>query len=316
MILRKSEARGGLYSLRLFSDAAASVYPQATWRGRQLRALFIARSIAQWRTAAEWYRLLAGPLATAARVNASLYTKVIRPYLHPQTSPTETLRILKSHYHYVLHQFRPDDFTAICSRDGRRMLHLATSDGLAFDLRWLSDDKYRKEGEHSLVLTTTDGTPLAALTFVLVWSTDGHLHLMIGGLQGTPHGTGKDLTRAATKALDGLRPKSLVLIAAQRIASHWGVAAIRATSNATHISRHRAYTLNRARRPSLAYDDFWRESGGMLDDDGYFTVPLTATRRSDDEIKPNKRAQYHRRYAMLRRVEEELADTLDEMRLD
>lgn len=314
MILRNRQARVGLPSLRLFSNAAASVYPMSTWRGQQERALFFARSVAHWSAADEWYRLLAGPLAMAAAANVSLYTKVIRPYLHPHTSPTETLRMLQTHYHYVTQRLHPDEFIAICSRAGRRLVSLETENGLAFDLRLLSDGKYRKEGEHSLVLTTgIDDTPVAALTFVLVSGANEQVQLLIGGLQGTERGIGKSLTKEVTKALNGLRPKSLLLIGAQQIACHWGVSAIRATSNATHISRHRAYRLNRERRPALRYDDFWRECGGVLDDDGYFTLPLTATRRSADEIKPNKRALYQRRYAMLTGVAAAMAHALKTM---
>jgi hypothetical protein len=49
------------------------------------------------------------------------------------------------------------------------------------------------------------------------------------------------------KSLHGLRPKALLVFVAQELAQAWNLRAIRAVSNALHMSQHRDYRLNRSR---------------------------------------------------------------------
>ena len=104
--------------------------------------------------------------------------------------------------------------------------------------------------------------------------------------------------------MHGLRPKSLIVIAAQLLANQLGCNRILATTAASH-----AYSTDARRQTSdrqkmfFDYDSFWEECGGVREGDAFFSLPLTAARRPREDMKPQKRPMYNRRYAMLDELE-------------
>jgi hypothetical protein len=65
--------------------------------------------------------------------------------------------------------------------------------------------------------------------------------------------------------------------------------------NTLHI-----YSSARKRKDLAAdYDAFWSDSGGVLEADGFFTLPVIPPVRDMADIKPNKRSTYRQRYALL-----------------
>ena len=96
--------------------------------------------------------------------------------------------------------------------------------------------------------------------------------------------------------MHGLRPKGLLLFTVQQLAAIWGIEKIRAVSNELNVFRD--FRLSK-KKVVADYDEFWIESGGQLDADNLFTMPSRFAPRPITEIKPNKRALYKKRYAML-----------------
>lgn len=291
-------------SVKRFVRAARRVYPKSGLKDAADRALFVMRSVSCHPAADEWYAWLDEPLmAPVARANPSLYKKIIRPYLTPGCTNDEKLSILRAHYRYLSSQVTRSAFLDICSRNGLELARFNTSDGDSFRLRCLSDGKFRKEGEHSLVLfSERHDVPVSSMTFVLRRQTDGACVLLIGGTQGLPKRADKSVIKDVTKSFHGLRPRAFLLFVAQQLGAAWHLDGIRALGNATHVSRHRDYALNRARRPRLAYDELWLESGGVPAEDGLYDLPRRHASRSMSEIKTNKRSQYQQRYALLDRL--------------
>lgn len=291
-------------SLERFARVARQAYPARSIKSAADRALFVMRSTECFAAASAWYAWLEEPLmAPVARANASLYKKIIRPYLTPRCSNDAKLAILQEHYRFLSSRLSRTAFLDMCSRDGLLLLRFTTADGNAFQLRCLSDGKFRKEGEHSLVLfSERHDMPVSTMTFVLLREPGGARVLLIGGTQGLPKRADKSVIKDVTKSLHGLRPRAFLLFLAQQLATAWELDGIRALSNATHVSRHRDYALNRARRPRLAYDEFWTESGGTLAADGLYDLPAKHVARGMHEIKTNKRSLYQQRYTLLDRL--------------
>ncbi len=293
--------------LRTYTVARA-VYPKPSLKAVAERLLFILRSIRCYPQANHWYEWLnKGSLAPVSQTNPILYKKIVRPYINPSWTVAQKLLVLKTHYTFLADHLSASAFLQSCTPTGHALLNLVHEDE-QLQVRWVSDPRYSKEGELSLVLTSAKyRCYVSSLTFVILKRSTGPGYLMlIGATQGLPPDAHKDIIKEISKQLHGLRPKALLLFIAQEVANIWQLKELKATSNKLHISRHRDYALNSTRRPNLSYDSFWEESGGKIDPVGYYDLPLQLVRRSDAEIKSNKRSLYHRRYQLLARLTADL----------
>ena len=300
-----------LQGLRTYRAVARVLHGEQTPRAVSLRALFTIRSLLASPESDTWYAELSRePLARAAAVNPSLYRKIVRPYLTSHTTDEEKLRILLAHRAMLSEVLVPHAIARAYSSEGIPLARLHAKNGDEVELRLASDGKYRKEGEHSLMLLgAATGLRLSTLTFVGD-TPGGRRTLLVGGAQGLPRGVPKSVISDVTKGLFGMRPKALLLFALRQLAIEWHVGAIRAVGNDIHVSRHHDYALNRSRRPRLGYDEFWIESGGVMSTDGFIDLPLAQPLRNDEAIPTGKRAIYRRRYVMLDQFVADMRRTL------
>lgn len=117
-------------------------------------------------------------------------------------------------------------------------------------------------------------------------------------MQGNKRANDKDAVVAITRGLHGLRPKALLLFALQELAGIWGIARLRAVSDANHIYRH----WQKQRPVAASYDQWWLESGGRLAADGMFDLPVAFLPREIASLKANKRLLYRRRYQQMAEI--------------
>jgi uncharacterized protein len=302
-------------TLNTYFDIARTLHGERSVGATSRRLLFVWRSLMAAPESGEWYeQLSSGPFARAALENPSLYRKIVRPYLTWRTTDREKLRILREHCRLLSEVLAPDAIVRAFSGEGIPLAAITGRGDRGFSVRLLSDGKYRKEGEHSVVLVDTEsGMRVSTMTFVTD-RMDGQRTLFIGGMQGLSKGAPKSIITDATKALNGMRPKALLLFGLRCVAECWEVQRLMATGNAIHVSRHRDYALNRIRRPRLTYDSFWLECGGRMRDDGFIDVPLEQPIRDDQHIPVGKRSAYHRRYAMLDDLSRDISASLKDLR--
>ena len=177
-------------------------------------------------------------------------------------------------------------------------------------LRLGSDAQFRKEGEISVFLEL-EGVPgaITGVAFSLELGTG--LIVRIGGLQGRKGGD-ESAIKLATKAMHGLRPKNLMVLVVQEVARALGASELQGVGNAIQVYRARVNNPLVPRRDfRFDFDALWTEVGGVPLGDGWFRLPLTTPRRTPEEIKPNKRSLYTKRYALqdelCRQIREQLA---------
>lgn len=165
--------------------------------------------------------------------------------------------------------------------------------GEAFEVRMFQTPfGYRREGEATLSLVASaSGARLADLTFAVASGPDGELCLRIGGIQGPPPPHGKDAVKAATKALDGLRPKTVVMEVVCELGRLFGVGAVFATALSHHVLLDKKGRMMHA----APYDGFWEELGGIRLLDGDFALPLTPPHRDPAEVPAKRRREWERR---------------------
>ena len=250
------------------------------------------------RAALDWFALCAArtlqPFCERQRV---LPLKALRPYVSLRWSSQRRMRVILETYEF-LHQAPALLREAILHPEGAVLARtrLPGVRWLALHLGW--DQRFRKEGELVLSLRML-GDPARALAMSLAFerAPSGAWHCYIGCVQGgdeTP-----ERIRELTKVMHGLRPKSLLLFAAQELTHAVSVEALLGVSRAIQVYRSKQWIRLRAQKIQFDYDRFWSEAGGRCDAEGWYRLPPHTVRRAREAIATNKRAQYARRYQLM-----------------
>jgi len=177
---------------------------------------------------------------------------------------------------------------------------IAHIDGL--ELRLATDYRFRKEGEWVLslrpVAEVQPAAPMMSLSFAFRRGAGGRMATCIGCVQGA---TGaRDAIRDATRTMHGLRPATLLVLAARELALLAGASRLRAVCDEAQVHR-RKHLLHIPGLHALRfdYDALWRESGGRLRRDGWFDLPLRVPHRARSEVPARKRAEHARRCLLI-----------------
>ena len=283
---------------RALFAGATQVYPQRGLQRAKDRAKFCLRGLAMPHLTRQWFQILAQPsLAAVVRNSPRVLSKLQRPYLHRKLKPQERLNVLREHYHFVQETFSPEAMEQIYSERGALLAKFPIEGIGELSLRLGYWSPFEKEGELSLALVNeTAGGLLFTLSFSATAFSPTGTDVFIGGLQTMRKTTNRELIVDITRGMAGLRPKALLLFALQQLAVAWHFKNIRAVSNDLLVFRD--FRLKK-KLVAADYDEFWLESDGRLEPDGFFTLPLVFVPRPIAEIKPNKRSLYKKRYLML-----------------
>lgn len=236
-----------------------------------------------------------------------LACKPAREYMSSRWSYDERVRCLTETYQLVLaNRFLSE---ALASPIGGVLASISLPGCGNVEVRVHHDACFRKEGE--LVITVFASELGAALTSAAMSfrrQNDGTLACHIGAIQGQES---LENFHAATKAMFGLRPKAFAVFAVQEVARSLGATAIFGAGSQIQMHRKKCLIyLPSVHGVRFDYDSFWAELGGTLQDNGWFLLPSTTHRRSKDEIKPNKRSMYAKRYAMLDELSPQMSEAL------
>lgn len=184
-------------------------------------------------------------------------------------------------------------------------LHEIHDDQKCFTLSMGRSRPCYKEGELSLHLKI-DGEIFFTLGFTIVpgWVVRTHAAevLLISRLQGT-YGCYPDQMKLATKAMQGIRPRTALLCALEGIAEACDIREVAGVSAVRHTS-HCAVC-----EPSLlkAYDDFFAELGFVRNAAGFFIVPVPREEIPLEQISPGNRARARKNRAFKQQIRESSA---------
>ena len=283
-------------SATFWSAAAQAQNPDAN-RSLAKRLKFFVRAWTQRRFTRAWLACLVHPeIAPLWALRPRLATKLQRPYVSCAWDTPVRCAALLSHYHLLPQLFATPVREAIY-RQGVNVLRLTHAPtGRRLDVRLFYHDKFEKEGELTLAIRDpAAGLVLSGLTFTLAHRA-GQWCAIIGGLQSSHDPATRPLIHDAAKALHGLRPKALALWCLQQLCEPWGIKQIQAVGDAQHVWQH---WRKRLEIPA-SYDEFWRESDSQpLPGGGRWALPLSPQPRPREELKPSRRKQHERRYALL-----------------
>jgi uncharacterized protein len=243
-----------------------------------------------------WFSFLEEPIMRPfLAANPRLAFRPMGTYMSRRWGWTKRFKVIRDTYVFV--DAKGGAFREAMLREGGLLLAqipLEKAKGLV--LRMRADAQFRKEGEVGVFLEF-EGIQgaISSFAFSLEHRSAGWV-CYLGALQGRKGGD-EDVIKLATKAMHGLRPKALMVFAAQEIARSLRVSSLLGVGNDIHVARARV--IGPSRKILFDYDDLWREAGGEPHPDGWFALPLRTPRRTDEEIKANKRSMYAKRYALM-----------------
>ncbi|CAN5188751.1 N/A [soil metagenome] len=266
-------------------------------------ALLAVGCVRHWSTLYRMYRTPTGTALSHLLVDRpEVYGMVLTPFVNSKWSAAERLKAVIGHCSVADRLQGPfnqrhDEYFTIS-----RLSDIGEDYRVTLDApRWLL-----REGLMCLSLWEADKR-IYSISFTL--SETNGLTAYVGGLQGASVDGIADIYRRFTKASFGIRPRDMIITLFNIVCQAIDVAEILAISDAARHQLSR-YSLARARGidpVNQSYDKVWLERGGIPGDNGFFSLPLEWSRRKDEDIPPNKRAQYRRRYAMLDNIHQEIA---------
>lgn len=287
--------------LRRIVGLAPVLYPGSDHQSVLRRWKLVGRSLLLLPWTIEWFRAVDTPkMRIATAIRPRIFAKLQRPYLTRRHGVAARLAVLKDHCRILEETLPEAAIVAIYTHPGLTLATIELGEGRSATLRLEYSDRYEKEGEFTLGIYLSPGEKMIfTITCVVTQRPDGKRGLFIGGLQGGNDPAQPEIVRDLTKDMYGLRPKAFALFMAQQLAEWVGAVELRGVADAETIYQH----FQNRKAIGASYDALWIESGGVLSaSDGCFDLPLRHVERSRDEIKPNKRSLYEKRYALLREI--------------
>lgn len=234
-------------------------------------------------------------------VNPLLTIKPLRPYMAADWRVPQRIRVLMETLEFmgarsgIFRELLVGRSVVLASFD------LPTIPGVSIHL----SPNINKEGELTLSLHLA-GVPghIVRVIFSFDRIGDDDSAIRIGCVQGNR--LAFDIDRNLERAMHGLRPKVLMVIAIQELARYLDVPHIFGVATTRHVyaKKHALSKLigKSVRTLQMNYDDFWLEVGGTRDGDGWFRLPARFVKRPYAEIRPNKRSMYKKRYLLVDQI--------------
>jgi uncharacterized protein VirK/YbjX len=289
------------------------IHAERTWNsivtkcfGRAFTALATHRSFSAW--VAFLLRPENRPFAEA---NPMLWHRTLLGYLSTRWSGAKKVKVLSDSYRFA--QAHPGPLLDCLL--GRKNVGFTfaevplgeESGTIRFALA--SDDRFRREGEWTLrVFCDQIGGELCSIAFS-VEEVDGKWVAYAGAIQGGS-GANEATIKASAKAMHGVRAKAMAIFALQEVVSTLGFGRLLGAGNAIQMSNAKHLIHVPWNKISFDYDGMWAEADGQPAEDGWFELPLREVRRTREEIKPNKRSLYARRYALFDQLQAAVAQGL------
>ncbi len=240
--------------------------------------------------------------------NPRLVFRALTSYMSVRWGLARRTKVIQDTYLLIAHR---GGFLAEAMRqpEGLTLAALDLDRGQKARIRIGSDAQFRKEGEISLFLEL-EGVHGPITGMALSIEQVGGGIALIGGFQGR-RGGDEETIKLATKAMHGLRPKNLMVLLAQELAQALGLSGLQGVGNRIQVFRARLNNpLVPVRNIRFDFDALWLEVGGTPQQDGWFGLPLSTPRRGPEDIKPNKRSMYAKRYALLDELSRQIRTNL------
>ncbi|MBO4400533.1 MAG: DUF535 domain-containing protein [Selenomonadaceae bacterium] len=242
-----------------------------------------------------------------------VYEQVTRAFFYHRSTFDERIKLVEEHFEFMTRTLSRE-FLLRLYGDEKILLWSMPVDETLGELRlmlWMNEGQ-RKEGLASVILMLSRGSPVYQIMFWVARDAAGDFSMWIGAMQGPNVDDARELIKTLTKKCHAYRTKNLILYAAQAVARALGLKKIYAVTNAGYYANNH---IRVDRKLKTSFSDFWLECGGApTDDERFFSLPLSETRKTVEEIPSHKRAVYRKRFALLDEIDAAVADKIQAFR--
>ena len=286
-------------SFRFSWAMTSAVYRDWSWRSRWTKC--IARSLSSFlhhEEFSEWVGFLLQPsISPYAQFNDRIWQRPLRGYLSRAWNGPRKLKVLQDSYRFANAHSGPVQ-QALLQREFITIARVPLGPDLGMvEFALGNDQRFRREGEWALQVNCPQlGGNVCTIAFS-VEEIDGQWVAYAGAIQGGA-GANEATIKATAKAMHGVRAKAMAIFALQEVVSALGIQRLLGAGNTIQMSREKHLIAVPWNKISFNYDGMWQEADGQPAEDGWFALPLREIRRTREEIKPNKRPLYARRYAL------------------
>ncbi|MCD8338593.1 MAG: VirK/YbjX family protein [Burkholderiales bacterium] len=238
--------------------------------------------------------------------NPSVVEQATRAFFYLKSTWNERTEIVKNHFLILEKLFKPEFLEILYVKEQDIVLWEEEWQGKPLSLVLHFEGGQRKEGCLSLLLLY-DGELLYQIIFWLAYAKDGVTPVIyVGALQGMKNGS--QLIKELTKAFFGYRTKNLIFYGLRCFAKDIGAKVIYGVTNEGYYAMNH---IRLDRKLKTSFNDFWKECEGIqFDDVRFFEIPVEETRKSIEEVKSSKRAQYRRRFEKLDQIQTSIDQAL------
>jgi len=257
------------------------------------QVILMSRAVVLFPTIRKWYEISDNPLLSLALERFPLMHGMIYwPYINHTWPMEHRLDVIDQHYRML------GDSAAIIARATFEEVELAQLDEYP-GLRLVLDKTvwFLREGEIVLNLFVRDQR-IYSLAFTLGLE-DSKPIVLVGALQGSNSEAAKVLYRDITRALHGIRPRDLLMVALKLLCGEFRISRIWAVSSDNRQHNSPYFGDSHKEKVLVSYNNVWQEHGGIDYDNGFFEIPVSIRHKEMSEIPTRKRATYRRRYQML-----------------
>ncbi len=302
-----SSVTSALGALRWYSRVSRRIHPGITLLSLKRRVFFVLHCIRFGGVLRRWN---AGQDGIALKRELDQWPEIIafveRPYLNVTWSAEQRLAVLQTHYGIV------DAGPPILRMSNLDRVSLLTLDHVHSGLSLVLDRPVWQRWEGEVVISLFDGEERIYLLSFTLGAIAGENMAYVGSVKGGAQSDMLDTYRTLTHELHGMRPRDLLFACFRLFCQELGIKRILAVSDAARLHRS-PYLRNYVRtyvQMFSNYDDIWAAFGGLPSNGSFFDIGVPIAYRSHEQIPPRKRAQYRRRYEMLKSISAQIAEVV------
>jgi uncharacterized protein len=274
------------------------LHPAITPRGLKHRGLMLISAFSNLVLLRQWYGTTDNPMREKALQRYPLIEGAIYwPYINHNWTTKRRLQTIDKHYRML-------DVASTVIADATledRVLIDCEQEYLGLKLVLEKAPWFLREGE--IVLSIFVGIDRVYSVAFTIGEENGRRVIYVGALQGRNLENAMEIYRNLTHALHGLRPRDFLLNALKMLCSSIGIDSIWGISSDCRQHNSKYFSGSHREKLLADYDEVWKEHGGIEMDNGFFQFPAIVVYKEMSEISTRKRANYRRRYAMLRKLE-------------
>lgn len=270
---------------------------------------WLGRTLYPQQTAAWQHCLQTNPVLCALQDRLSVtlaQTKIYRPYLSRHLTCTDRVQVLQQHYGHLA-TLPMASLVPAAAAERVLLSEWCCKSGQPAKLFLTAVQDGHREGELCLRLSYQN-EDLYACNLVFMADHSGHMHLMVGRLQGV---ASQDAVRQATRDFHSNRPTNLLVAVVRHMAHVTGCKGVILVSNANRV----ALNAWRRRKISADYDGTWLDMGAVARSDGNFQLPVLVAPDVDIDGAPQKkRSELRRKLALMETLFADVAQCLSQPR--